>query len=88
MRIERQGVSDYLAAALKSIGREGMWVHHLRHFAGTQTARVDNLVETMARPGHSTVNASLIYQQAVDSRAEEAAEVLSAPATGVISART
>jgi hypothetical protein len=36
----------------------------------------------MARLGHSTVNASLIYQQAVDGRAEEVAEAPSALATG------
>ena len=35
--------------ALKAIGREGVRVHDLRHFAGTQTARVGNLVETMQR---------------------------------------
>src|ERR1700733_9825602 len=38
----------------------------------------------MARLGHSTVNASLIYQQAVDGRAEEVAEALSALATGKV----
>ena len=43
---------DYLAPALKSIGREGVRVHDLRHFTGTQVARVGNLVETMAHLGH------------------------------------
>ena len=44
-------------AALKTVGREGVRVHDLRHFAGTQTARVGNLIETMERLGHSTVSA-------------------------------
>ncbi|OBI12345.1 integrase [Mycobacterium sp. E2462] len=72
---------DYFTAALKAIGREGVRVHDLRHFAGTQTARVGNLVETMARLGHSTVKASLIYQQIVSGRDAEVAEALSALAT-------
>ncbi len=46
------------AEALKSVGREHVRIHDLRHFAGTQAARVGNLVETMARLGHSTVSAS------------------------------
>ena len=39
---------EYFVAACNEIGREGMRVHDLRHFAGTQTARVGNLVETWA----------------------------------------
>ena len=46
----------YFTAALTSIGRDGKKkprpaIHDLRHFAGTQTARVGNLVETMGRLG-------------------------------------
>jgi len=73
---------EYFAKALKAIGREGIRVHDLRHFAGTQTARVGNLVETMGRLGHSTVKASLIYQQVVSGRDAAVAEALSALATG------
>ncbi|MEZ0355507.1 tyrosine-type recombinase/integrase [Mycobacterium sp. SA01] len=68
---------EYFAKALKAIGRETLRVHDLRHFAGTQTARVGNLVETMGRLGHSTVKASLIYQQIVTGRDHEVAEALS-----------
>jgi integrase len=68
---------EYFAAALKSIGREKVRVHDLRHFAGTQTARVGNLVETMGRLGHSTVKASLIYQQIVSGRDAAVADALS-----------
>lgn len=69
---------DYFTDAQKAIGVDGVRVHDLRHFAGTQTARVGNLVETMARLGHSTVRASLIYQQAVSGRDAEVATALSA----------
>ncbi|OBB76802.1 site-specific integrase [Mycobacterium sp. 852014-52144_SCH5372336] len=63
--------------ALKAIGREGVRIHDLRHFAGTQTARVANLVETMQRLGHSTAKASLQYQQQVDGRDVIIADALS-----------
>ncbi len=73
---------DYLAPALKAINREDMRIHDLRHFAGTQAARVGNLPETMARLGHSTPKASLIYQGIASGRAEEVATALSKLATG------
>jgi integrase len=69
---------EYYSAAQKAVGADGVTVHDLRHFAGTQTARVGNLVETMGRLGHSTVRASLIYQQIVSGRDAEVAEALSA----------
>jgi integrase len=70
--------------ALKAIGREGdgIRVHDLRHFAGTHTARVANLVETMGRMGHSTAKASLLYQQQVSGRDVEIAAALSRLAEG------
>jgi integrase len=68
---------DYLAPALKSIGREGVRVHDLRHFSGTQVARVGSLAETTAHLGHSTVGASLRYQHSVSGRDVEIAEALS-----------
>jgi integrase len=68
---------DYLAPALKAIGRDDVRIHDLRHFAGTQAARVGNLPETMARLGHSTPKASLIYQGIASGRAEEVAAALS-----------
>lgn len=73
---------EYMAKALKVIGREGVRVHDLRHFAGTQTARVGNLVETMGRLGHSTVKASLSYQAIVTGRDHEVADALSRLAQG------
>lgn len=72
---------EYFAKALKAIGKDGVRVHDLRHFAGTQTARVGNLVETMGRLGHSTVKASLTYQAVVTGRDHEVADALSKLAT-------
>lgn len=75
---------SYLKPALNSIGRESATHHHLRHFAGTMTARVGGSIsETMARLGHSTSRASLMYQAAVDERQAVIAEALSALATTI-----
>lgn len=71
----------YLASALKDIGRAQLRIHDLRHFAGTQAARVGNLPETMAWLGHSTPRASLLYQSIVNGRSAEMAEQLSRLAT-------
>ena len=68
---------DYLAPALKTIGREDLRIHDLRHFAGTMAARAGNLPETMARLGHSTAKASLLYQGIASGRDEAVAKTLS-----------
>ena len=68
---------DAIAKPLKDIKRSDLRVHDLRHFAGTQVARVGNLAESMARLGHSTVKASLLYQQVVSGRDAEIAAALS-----------
>lgn len=73
---------EYFGPALAAIGRKGVRVHDLRHFAGTQTARVGNLVETMGRLGHSTAKASLTYQQILSGRDVAVAEALSELAEG------
>lgn len=69
--------AKHFRPALKTVGREGVRIHDLRHFAGTMTARVANLTETMGRLGHSTVRASLIYQGIVSGRDAEVAAALS-----------
>lgn len=68
--------------ALTRIGRDGKTaprprLHDLRHFAGTATARVASLRETMSRLGHKTVEASLVYQSIARGRDAEVAEALS-----------
>jgi integrase len=76
---------DYLDPALEAIGHktgeDGMRVHDLKHFAGTMASRVGNLRETMARLGHSTVKAALVYQGEVSGRDAEIAAALSELAT-------
>jgi integrase len=69
--------SRYLAPALKSIGREDLRIHDLRHFAGTMAARAGNLPETMARLGHSTAKVSIIYQGIASGRDAELAAAMS-----------
>ncbi|MDR3658755.1 MAG: tyrosine-type recombinase/integrase [Mycobacterium sp.] len=64
-----------------ALGRKGVRIHDLRHFAGTQVARVGTLKESMDRLGHSTVQASLMYQGMVSGRDVEIAEELSKLAT-------
>jgi integrase len=74
---DRVFAKDVFKPALAAIGRDDMRVHDLRHFAGTMTAQVGNLVETMARLRHSTHKASLIYQQQVSGRDIAVADALS-----------
>ena len=71
----------HFGAALEKIGRQGVRVHDLRHFCGTHTAQVATLRETMSRLGHSTVDASMLYQGLVNGRDVAVAEALSALAT-------
>ena len=72
---------DWFVAATEKIGRDGVRIHDLRHFSGSQVARMGNLVETMNHLGHSTVTASLRYQHVVSGRDVEIANQLSALAT-------
>jgi integrase len=74
--------AKHFAPALKTIGREKVRIHDLRHFSGAQTARVGNLAESMARLGHSTARASMIYQHMVSGRDAAVADALSALAKG------
>ena len=71
--------AKHLAPALRTVGvTQNVRIHDLRHFAGSQTARVANLPETMGYLGHSTPKASLIYQQVTSGRPAEIAAALSA----------
>ncbi|MDV7089488.1 site-specific integrase [Rhodococcus opacus] len=74
---------EYFDIARKSIGRETLRVHDLRHFAGTQaTLAGGSLKEVMARLGHSTVAAAMRYQGLVSGRDMALAEALSLMAQG------
>src|SRR6476660_7432443 len=57
----------------KAVGRDDVRIHDLRHFAGTQAARVGSVTEVMDRLGHSTPRASLMYQGLASGRAREVA---------------
>jgi integrase len=68
---------DYMRPALKTLGREDLRIHDVRHFAGTMAARAGNLPEVMGRLGHSTPKASLIYHGIASGREVEVADTLS-----------
>jgi len=69
--------------AARAIDRPGLRVHDLRHFAGTQAARVGGTTaEVMARLGHSTVKAAMGYQASGLERDRQIAERLSKLAEG------
>jgi integrase len=70
-------VREGIKPALVKLGRGDMRIHDMRHFAGTMTARVGNLPETMGRLGHSSVRVSLMYQGTVTERDGEIAAALS-----------
>lgn len=64
--------------ARKAAGREDMRWHDLRHTGATLAAVAGaTLKETMARMGHSTPNAALLYQHASETRGREIADKLS-----------
>jgi integrase len=71
---------NHFADALKAVGiSKRVRIHDLRHFHGTMTAQCGaTLAENMARQGHSTVRASMIYQQTVDGADASVAAKLSA----------
>jgi integrase len=77
----RNAMQPVLDRILKGTNKT-MRIHDLRHFCGTQTARVANLAETQARLGHSTVRASMIYQQVAQGRDAAVADGLSDLAEG------
>jgi integrase len=55
--------------ATKSVGLDGLRLHDLRHTAGTLAARTGATTkELMARLGHASPQASMIYQHAADDR--------------------
>ena len=71
---------DAIAKPLKDIKRDDLRIHDLRHF-GDASCRRRRLHQSMARLGHSTVKASLIYQSVVSGRDAEIAAALSELAT-------
>ena len=65
--------------ATRSVGLAGLRFHDLRHTAGTLAARTGATTkELMARLGHSSPNAAMIYQHAAEDRDRLIAERLAA----------
>ena len=63
--------------ATRSVGLDGLRFHDLRHTAGTLAARTGAATkELMARLGHASPRAALIYQHASDDRDRRIAERL------------
>ncbi len=67
----RARISHAWRAAKHAVGAEpGLRIHDLRHHAATLTARMPGITtkELMARIGHSSPRAALIYQHATEER--------------------
>jgi integrase len=74
---------DEFRAAAKAAGRPDLRFHDLRHTGATMAARAGaTLAELMARIGHSTPNAAMLYQHATSERDHAIAAALSDHATG------
>jgi integrase len=74
---------DEFRAAAKAAGRPDLTFHDLRHTGATLAAATGaTLAELMARLGHSTPNAALIYQHATSERDQAIAAALSGFAKG------
>ena len=71
---------DVFQKAAKDVGREDLSAYDLRRFAGSKNAQVATLTEKMARLGHKTVKASLLYQHSESGRDAEIASDPSARA--------
>jgi integrase len=77
--ITTQHWSKKFREAADASGAEGLHFHDLRHLAGTLAAATGaSTRELMARLGHSSPRASLIYQHATESRDRQIAEGIDA----------
>ncbi len=63
-------------AACASAGLPGLHFHDLRHVGGTLAATGASLKELMARLGHSSTRAAMIYQHATRDRDQAIAKAL------------
>jgi len=69
---------EWQAARMAAGAPEGLRIHDLRHHAATLTARMPGITtkELMARIGHASPRAALIYQHATEQRDREIAAYL------------
>lgn len=94
--MRRRELSDKWRAAVAAVGAPaGLRVHDLRHHAATSIARIPGVTtkEPMARIGHASPRAALIYQHATEERDRALADALDAqigaaerPAAGAVTA--
>ena len=69
-------------AAVTDVGLAGFHVHDLRHTGNTLASRTGaSLAYLMARMGHSTTRAALIYQHTANEQDKQIADTLSVPIT-------
>jgi integrase len=76
--LRRRDLSEAWKAACEPLGLEGVHPHDLRHHAATTMARIPGVTtrELMARIGHSSPRAALIYQHATEERDRAVADHL------------
>ncbi len=85
--LERSNWAAQFAKARTSAGLDWLHFHDLRHFAGTTAAQTGATTrEIMARLGHSTARAALIYQHASAERDNAIAAGLDALIAGAAAA--
>lgn len=81
-RLRASTLYRHFYPARKAIGREDLRWHDLRHTGATMAAQAGaTLAELMARLGHSTVAAALVYQHATTERDREIADRITEQAT-------
>jgi integrase len=70
--------TEWQSARTAADAPEGLRIHDLRHHAATLTARMPGITtkELMARIGHASPRAALIYQHATEQRDREIAAYL------------
>ena len=77
--LRRRDLSEAWKGACSAAGTEGAHVHDLRHHAATTAARTGITTrELMARIGHSSPRAALVYQHATEERDRAVADQLDA----------
>jgi len=78
------------AAVAKTRAPEGLRIHDLRHHAATLVARMPGITtkELMARIGHASPRAALLYQHATAERDRKMADFLDAEIATVVRLRT
>jgi integrase len=78
-RLRRSNFRKIWNRARASVGLPDLHFHDLRHTGGTLSAATDaGLKELMARLGHSSVRAAMIYQHATRDRDQAIARALGA----------